>query len=541
MLKITHGFTEPRIYTKPLRELTPETSRGFECIAFAESVLRINLLPWQRWLLVALLELKPDGTLRFRKGLVIIARQQGKTLMAAVLAAFFLYVDSVRWPELVQPRDFVVVGAAQKLDIAMKPWTQVRRWGGPDDPRIGIAHDRVPLLQAGTRMPRTSNGETELVTHEGAVYRPRTFDGARGYSSARLLLDELREQYDYEGWSAIEKSATAMFDSLLLAFSNAGTHRSVVLRDVREIAHESVDKPEAQWFVAEWSAPPDAPLDDPAAFAQANPSAGYLPGMTIAGLMQTAAEAKNKSVERIEVLCQWVTQGVEPHIEPVDWKALQVPPADLRISKDARTVWAVDTSHDRSTTWVSAAVLTESGKPLVTSRVKRPGIVWAVAYLRDLAERSGHREVALQAQGCPVVELIPLLKAEYEDADGVKRPGLTVHEMDRPTCAVATGRIHDRVRDKQLVLTEQPDIDIAIEGGLATPYAENQLWSRGKSRPVDIAGLCAETWALYALEELEPPARQETPPPPMAGVLGDSDRDRRDDDLGAEDLMTIRF
>ena len=521
MSKITHGFTEPRIYTKPLRELTPETSRGFECIAFAESVLRINLLPWQRWLLVSLLELKPDGTLRFRKGLVIIARQQGKTLMAAVLAAFFLYVDSVRWPELVQPRDFVVVGAAQKLDIAMKPWTQVRRWGGPDDPRIGIAHDRVPLLQAGTRMPRTSNGETELVTHEGAAYRPRTFDGARGYSSARLLLDELREQYDYEGWSAIEKSATAMFDSLLLAFSNAGTHRSVVLRDVREIAHESVDKPEAQWFVAEWSAPPDAPLDDPAAFAQANPSAGYLPGMTIAGLMQTAAEAKNKSVERIEVLCQWVTQGVEPHIEPVDWKALQVPPADLRISKDARTVWAVDTSHDRSTTWVSAAVLTESGKPLVTSRVKRPGIVWAVAYLRDLAERSGHREVALQAQGCPVVELIPLLKAEYEDADGVKRPGLTVHEMDRPTCAVATGRIHDRVRDKQLVLTEQPDIDIAIEGGLATPYAENQLWSRGKSRPVDIAGVCAETWALYALEELEPPAKKEAPPPPKTAALSE--------------------
>ena len=204
MLTITHGFTEPRIYTKPLRELTPETSRGFECVAFAENVLRVHLLPWEVWLLIHLLELKPDGTLRFRKALVIVARQNGKTLMAAVLAAFFLYVDSARWPELVQPRDFVVVGAAQKLDIAMKPWTQVRRWGGPDDPRIGIAHDRVPLLQAGTRMPRTSNGETELVTHEGAVYRPRTFDGARGYSSARLLLDELREQYDYEGWAVLE-------------------------------------------------------------------------------------------------------------------------------------------------------------------------------------------------------------------------------------------------------------------------------------------------------------------------------------------------
>mgnify|MGYP003588544010 CR=1 FL=1 len=90
MEKITHGFTEPRIWTKPLRELTPNTSRGFECIAFAENVLRVKLLPWQRWLLVALLELKPDGTLRFRKALVIVARQSGKTLMAAVLAAFFL-------------------------------------------------------------------------------------------------------------------------------------------------------------------------------------------------------------------------------------------------------------------------------------------------------------------------------------------------------------------------------------------------------------------------------------------------------------------
>ena len=509
--KITHGFTEPRVWTKPLQELTPETSRGFEAIAFAENVLGVSLIPWQKWLLIHLLELKPDGTLRFRKGLVIIARQSGKTLMAAVLAAFFLYVDSVRWPELVQPRDFVVVGAAQKLDIAMKPWTQVRRWGGPDDPRIGIAHDRVPLLQAGTRMPRTSNGETELVTHEGAVYRPRTFDGARGYSSARLLLDELREQYDYEGWSAIEKSATAMFDSLLLAFSNAGTHRSVVLRDVREIAHESVDKPDAQWFVAEWSAPPDAPLDDPAAFAQANPSAGYLPGMTINGLMQTAAEAKNKSVERIEVLCQWVTQGVEPHIEPVDWKALQVAPAELVISKGSRTVWGVDTSHDRSTTWVSAAVLTESGLPLVTVRIKRPGIIWAVDYVAELAEKSGNREVAVQAKGCPAAELVKPLK----------KAGLIVHELDGSMCAIATGRIHDRVRDKALVITEQPDVDLAVEGGLAMKYAENQIWSREKSTPVDIAGLCAETWALYALEVLVPPPKKEAPAPPRTAVLSD--------------------
>lgn len=514
---ITHGFTEPRVVTRPLRELTPETSRGFECIAFAEQVLKVTLLPWQRALILRMLELNPDGTLRFRKALVIVARQNGKTLVAAILAAFFLYVDSVRWPLRVNPRDFVIVGAAQKLDIAMKPWTQVRQWGGPDDPKIGIAYDRVPLLQAATRMPRMVNGETELVTAEGAVYRPRTFEGARGYSSARLILDELRQQFDYEGWSAIEKSATAMFDSLLLAFSNAGTYRSVVLKDVRDIAHESVDKPGAQWFVAEWSAKPGAGLDDRAAFAQANPSAGYLPGMSLDWLMQTAAEARNKSVERIEVLCQWVTQTTEPYIEPTDWKARQVAPSDLRIPPGARTVWSVDTSHDRSTTWIAAAVKTADGRPFATVRTKRAGIVWAVEYLRELALASGHREVALQAQGCPSVELIPLLKALTDD-DG--KPLLTVHEMDRPTCAIATGQIHDLVmRDQTLVLTEQPDVDLAIEGGLATRYTENRLWSREASRPVDIAGVCAQTWALYALENLKPEPKKANPPPPRAAVL----------------------
>ena len=544
MAVITHGFTTPRVYAKPLTEgppgpcgcgcaLTPETSRGFEVVAFAESVLLVHLYPWQRWLFIHLLEVLPSGMLRFRKALVIMARQQGKTLVAAILAAFFLYVDSARWPEQVSPQKFVVVGAAQKLDIAMKPWTQVRQWGGPDDPKVGIAQDRVPMLQAVTRMPRTANGETELVTHEGAVYRPRTFDGARGYSSARLILDELREQYDYTGWSAIEKSATAMFDSLLLAFSNAGTHRSVVLRDVREIAHESVDRTDAQWFVAEWSAPPDAPLTDPEAFAQANPSAGYNPAVTIAGLMQTAAEAKNKTLERIEVLCQWVTQEVEPYIEPSEWKALHVAPSDLSIPKGSRTVWGVDVSHDRSTTWVAAAVITEDGLPLVTVRTKRPGIVWAVEALRGLAEQSGQSEVAIQAKGCPASELVEPLKAA----------GLTVHALDGATCAIATGRLHDRVRDKALALTEQPDVDIAIAGGLATKYAENLLWSREKSKPVDIGGVCAETWALYALEVLKPKEKPKAPPPPLAGVLAEVDGARDDDyaDLGSDDLMTIPF
>ncbi|MEN0021999.1 MAG: hypothetical protein AAGC61_01870 [Microbacterium sp.] len=537
-MTITHGFTEPRVWTKPLTDLAPKTSRGFEVIEFAEDVLRVHLFPWQKWLLIHMMELDSFGLLRFRKALIIVGRQNGKTLIAAVLAAYWLYVDAGRWPTQLPEQDFIVVGAAQKLDIAMKPWRQVRRWGAPDDVKVGIARDRVPDLQEITWSPRTTNGETELRTHAGAAYLPRTFDGARGQSAARLILDELREQYDYEGWSAIEKSANAMFDSLLVAFSNAGTRRSKVLRDVRDIGHEGIDDPDTQWFIAEWSAKPDARLDDIEAFAQANPSAGYLPGMTLAGLMRAAAEAKEKNVERIEVLGQWVTAKVDNFIEVEDWKQLHQTVEDVlaSIPRGGRTVWAIDMSHNRRTTWLAAAVLTKDGRPFVTVRVKRPGWAWVLPALIELAQASGQREVAVQSKGVPAVDFLkPLQEAKFE-ING-KPSSFIVHPIDWSAFALATGRLSDRVRDRGMVLVPQPDVDRAIPGAVVRTYAENTGWSREKSAPMDIAGICAMTIALYALETLEPPAPEPTPPPPPPAEVVT----RESDDYGGVNFATAAF
>ena len=95
------------------------------------------------------------------------------------------------------------------------------------------------------------------------------------------------------------------------------------------------------------------------------------------------------------------------------------------------------------------------------------------------------------------------------------------------------------MRDRALVVTEQPDIDIAIEGGLATKYAENMLWSREKSKPVDIAGICAETWALYALEVLKPEPKKKAPPPPRAAALKNPDTTTRTP--AGNNLLTAAF
>ena len=71
------GHECPRVYTPPLRELTPDTSLGFEVCDFAEA-LGFAVLPWERWLLVHALEIMGDfggeWALRFRTVLVLVAR-----------------------------------------------------------------------------------------------------------------------------------------------------------------------------------------------------------------------------------------------------------------------------------------------------------------------------------------------------------------------------------------------------------------------------------------------------------------------------------
>ena len=40
------GKTEPRIFTPPLRDLTPDTSLGFACIAYATDELALHMIHW---------------------------------------------------------------------------------------------------------------------------------------------------------------------------------------------------------------------------------------------------------------------------------------------------------------------------------------------------------------------------------------------------------------------------------------------------------------------------------------------------------------
>ncbi len=549
MVATQFGRTEPRLWTKPLRELTPETSRGFEVIEFALTILGVTLYPWQQWLLIHALELRPDGTYRFKRVIVLVARQQGKTMLASVLAAWWLFVDSGRNKAKVPPLKFKVVGVAQNLDIAKEPWAAVKSWCDPDPETEEEAELAIDALQVATAKVRDANGSIAITARSRAHYEIRAAKNARGKPAARVLMDEMREQRDWVAWNAVSQTLKSFWSGQLWGISNAGASDAVVLRTQRDAglsdiadwaayveaglvsAEEYANDHDTSLALFEWSAPDGCAKDDVDGILQANPSIGY-GAMTVADALADI-RAMTDAGYRTEVLCQWVTVRVDSFINVKDFQALYIPRDSIHVAKGERTVWAIDTSKRSNdsgvTTWIGAATRTTSGKPFATVWHRRTGIVWAADYVTKLAEESGHREVVIVGRGAPAAELVEELQKDERD--------LIVHVIDGGQFAAATGQMSDAVRDEDIVFVDQPDVTLAVEGGVTKEYAENDAWSRSKSLPVDISGLIAMSEALYGLVNLEPPAKKRTPPPPHAAVITRDDVASNDE----LDLATAMF
>ena len=507
--RVGMGYMVPRIWTRPLRPLTPETSLGYEVIEFARTYMGITLRPWQQWLLVHALELNPDGSYRFKKVIVLVARQNGKTLLVSVLSAWWLLIDSARHPERVPPVKFKIIGTAQNLDIAREPWNQVKLWCNPNPASEEEGEEAIPELQEETLRVSDTNGDEYIRARNLAKYEIRAAKNARGKPAARVLMDELREQKTWEAWNATSQTTKSFWSGQLWGTSNAGDARSVVLAKQRSAGLEVIGSwnelvgaggmDPAEWAeehddgiaLFEWSGPDGCALDDDSALLQANPSCGY-GGMTLRSL-KADIKCMSEVAFRTEVLCQWVTADIEPYIDPGAWADLT--DADSEIPADGRVVLAVDVSADRRTTWVAAAGSREDGLRHVEVIARRDGMLWLPDYL-DRVRRAwpGICEVALQTKGC----------ASGDFADILTERGWTVHAVEGQKLGAVAGRMLDRVIDGTLRHPPQPAVDQQVGCAVTRKLGEVDVWSR-KDSPAQISGLVAESEALWALESCEPP------------------------------------
>ncbi len=401
------GYTEPRIFTPPLRELTPETTLGYAACEYAGDVLGKTLYPWQEWALHHMLEitgdLRSEWHFRFRTVLVMVSRQCGKTVLSEVLASFFLNflcVDSI-------------FGTSLSLDKAEEVWEAVVN-----------DQDTIPELSSEIERVSRTNGNKRLILTGLRQYKvgAPTRRAGRGDSNDLVMLDEIREQRDWETWSAAVASTNAKPNGLVVCFSNAGDPDSIVLRQIREEAIGQIEGTDAADFggdvdaaslgLFEWSAPEGAATDDMDALAQANPALGYgyLTERALMSNRQTFPEMKFRS----ECMCQQVETILPQPFPDGAWNAGV--DETSKIAPESEIIYGIDMSQDRRWTTIAACGMREDGNYHIEVITRRVGTEWAIDWFRARARRHPMK-LAFQSRGAPVAGLAEQICT----MDGVER------------------------------------------------------------------------------------------------------------------------
>lgn len=342
------GRTEPRIFTEPLRDdlLTNEkSSYGYKVIRFARDVLNMPLYEWQEWLVIRMGELLSDNkTPRFRRVLIMVARQNGKTHLLKVLALYWAYVE--KWPEILATN--LSLSDAKKAMLGT----------------LEIAQGTV--LEKLVDIKKEGNNEVSFATVYGSKYTAKaaTRRAGRGNSLDRVIFDEVREQRNWNTYDAAIPAMAARELAQAVFITNAGYNDSVVLNSLRDTAIEYIKtgSGDETLGIFEWSAPEGADFTDyadPVMWSYANPSLGRVPSLARV-LKSEALKAATGQQEMVSFRTEYLSQFVsstDPAIDPVKWSQSVVEGFSLQDHQDKLTM-VLDVSQDRQhATLVGAAEL----------------------------------------------------------------------------------------------------------------------------------------------------------------------------------------
>jgi hypothetical protein len=342
---VAQGAVIPRLWTPPLRDLDdPASSWGYDFVDFCIEIGK-PLDPWQVWLALHLGELFPDGSPRYRKAIILVARQNGKTLFTRLLILYWMWIERV--PE--------IVATSTDRGAAKRSWRKV----------VEMAESTTYLRKRlQPRHTALQIGEEDFWNEYGSHYRfaAPTRRAGRGDTLDRGLLDELREHRTRDTWDAIVPAMNAVDDALLVCISNEGDAESIVLHEEHDAAEQFIltGDGDPRTFLASWSAPTGADPEDVDALAAANPSLGRRVQLdALIGQAKAAKAAGGETLNRfkIEMMCMRVDL-LEAAIRIEDWNGCGVQPGQAVDMAPHRRSVAVcfDVAEDTSHATLAAAV-----------------------------------------------------------------------------------------------------------------------------------------------------------------------------------------
>ena len=320
---------------------------------------------------------------------------------------------------------------------------------------------------------RFDNGAVIKIKARGA---PTT----RGLSADLLLLDEAQILSD-DVWATVIPTMSARRNpqAWLLGTPPTENDDGEVFTRIRQqgLAHTA----RHAWI--EWSADPQADLDDVQTWAQANPVLGGR--ISIEAVESERAVMSDVQFQR-ERLGVWASAGSKRVISVDTWRACSN--TEARTADGSEISLAIDVSPDQETASIATAAMSSVGIPLIDVNDTRRGTPdWVVQRVIQANERLPLRAVVMDAAG-PGSYLIDQLRAA----------GVTVTDTNLRQMKQACGGFFEAVHAGQVLHLDQTVLNLALAAGRKRKLEDAWAWHRVSS-DADITPLVAATLALWGL------------------------------------------
>jgi hypothetical protein len=445
-------------------------SYGAEAAGWIARYLRDELRPWQRYALERVLEHREDGSLRWRRVILTVSRQSGKSILSRGLCGWRVGAADL----FGEPQH--VLHVANLRATAQKIWTPAAR----------------TLEESLGAIVRRSNGQEAIELADGSRWElaASNLDGGVGGSYSEAFVDEAwRVSRDVVDGSIAPTMLERSSPQLILV-STAGDGGSLLLLEDRDAAIAQLAEPDsARILLLEWSAPPEAYVDDRDAWRLASPH--WTPARLEA--LEHAFATSSESDWRRQYLNQWVL-AARSWIAPAQWA--EATELELELPRaPAGTVAINDQDGNPGSCGYVAAVL-DGERVLVSGRAfPSRRALWAA--LEDLGRTRRGAELLYPASFEKHVARLPgFLPVKVGTAEQRAGYGPTLG-------AVVDGRLRHDGGDEltRQMLTATP---------VTIPDVGTSLSARRSPGPIYLAR--AAVWAIGA--ELRPEQR------PRAMVVG---------------------
>ena len=272
-------FLDDLFQTGASRGLTFDESAAQRCINYITG-LGLDLLPWETFCLANIFGFKKaNGLRRFREAIILVAKKNGKTELAAAIALYC--ADTVAGDG--EPRSNVFCAATTKYQsqsLCYKAAVRLR--------------NNTPSLKDRTRAWKSQSCIVFEDT-EDSFFQPLAANSEKlqGQSMHCGVLDELGDHPTSSLYTTFTSSSTGRKQPIVISITTAGLHREQIAYEVRNRAVQALEgsNPEAAdtFFALICELDDGDNFEDEAVWIKANPSLGVLvPVDSIRALLQGA-------------------------------------------------------------------------------------------------------------------------------------------------------------------------------------------------------------------------------------------------------------